>query len=111
MIVYAVTGIAEGLTDQQRLQAVAALLGVLVFGVIVLVAERRNHSHEAVPPGRSSALMSPDPPRQVRRAPATTVPIPSAREAAGLAEPVDPYPMPFLAHSETGPEVPPVVER
>jgi predicted lipid-binding transport protein (Tim44 family) len=96
MLLHTFTGIAEGLTDPERLQAVAALLGVLVFGVIVLVAERRNQTHEVVPPGHSSALASPDSPRQVHRAPATAVPIPSAREAAGVAEPADPYPTPFL---------------
>lgn len=110
MIVLAVPGIAEGLAEPQRLQAVAALLGVLIFGVIVLVAERRNHSQEAVPPGRASALTSLDPPREVRRGPAAAVPISSAREAAAVAEPVDPYPVPFLGRPETGADAPPVVE-
>jgi hypothetical protein len=109
MLDHIVSGIAVGLTDQQRLQGVAALLGVLVFGVIVLVAERRNHGHEVVPPGRTSALDIPEPPRDVRRAPASAVPIPSAREAAGVAEPADPYPVPFLG-AEAGADAPPLAE-
>ncbi|MEA2682891.1 MAG: hypothetical protein QOK05_1219 [Chloroflexota bacterium] len=110
MRVYTVFGLAEGLSGQQRVQLVAILLGIVVFIAIVLVVERRNAHHEAVPPGVTAGLAALDPPRQVRRPPATAIPIASARETADRLRTPEPYPVPFLAEVEghEPPEPPPV---
>jgi hypothetical protein len=110
MHVDTVTGIAEGLSNQQRVQLVAILLGIVVFIVVVLLVERRNATHEVVPPGLTGGLSTLDPQRQVYRPPATAIPIQSAREAADKVEAPDPYPVPFLS---TGPGAaePPLPER
>lgn len=88
--------VADAFSGQGRLQLVAVLLGILVFGVIVLLVERRNSSHEAAPPGLTGALQPPPVQRQVYRAPAAAVPIASARDAAESKSPADPYPVPFV---------------
>lgn len=106
MHVETVTGIAEGLSNQQRVQLVAILLGIVVFIVIVFLVERRNATHEVVPPGLAGGLSSLDPQRQVYRPPATAVPIRSAREASDQVEAPDPYPVPFLTTRPGGAEPP-----
>lgn len=107
MHVYTVTAIAEGLSDQQRVQLVAILLGIVVFIVIVLLVERRNTSHEVVPPGLAPGPSALDPQRKVYRPSATAVPIRSAREAADKAEAPDPYPVPFLTIGPSEADAPP----
>ena len=110
MVGLAVSVLADGLSGEQRLQLVAALLGVLVFGAVVLVVERRNQGHEVTPPGmtpRDTSRQDPRPaPRQVYRPPAQSVPTLSARTAAD-AEPSDhPYPVPFVSGAGTESEPP-----
>jgi hypothetical protein len=93
MIAYGFLALAEGLSGQQRLALVAVLLGVLVFGAVVLLVEHRNVTHETPPLGLSA--MEPVR-RDIRRGPAVAVPIPSARIAADAPEPTRPYTVPFL---------------
>lgn len=82
------------LRGEQRLELIAVVLGVLVFIVIVLIVERRNSGGEVMPPGRTAL----DPQRpSVRRAPASAVPIASARVAADTPAAAAPYAVPFLA--------------
>jgi hypothetical protein len=91
--------LSGGLSGGQLVQLIAVLLGLLVFAAIVLVVERRNAHHEAVPPGRTALevpLRSP-----VRRAPAGAVPIASARVASDTVAPANPYPVPFVADPPT----------
>ncbi|HEY8740284.1 MAG TPA: hypothetical protein VIN56_06805 [Candidatus Dormibacteraeota bacterium] len=93
MLVSSVMVLGLDLTGEQRLELVAVVLGVLVFVVIVLVVERRNSGGEVMPPGRTAL----DPQRPtVRRAPATAVPIASARVAADTPAAAY-YAVPFLA--------------
>ena len=96
MVGLGVSVLAEGLSGDQRLQLVAALLGVLVFGVVVLVVERRNHGHEVTPPGMTARDAPRPPPRQVYRPPAQSVPTLSARAAADEEPEDNPYPVPFV---------------
>jgi hypothetical protein len=92
MVTPAVRAFADGLSGAQRLQVVAVLLGLLVLVAVVLLAERRNHGEEVVPPG-----MTPAPsPRQVYRPPARVVPTLAGR-AAEVEVPGEPYPVPFIA--------------
>jgi hypothetical protein len=91
--------LSEGLPGGQLLQLIAVLLGLLVFLAIVLVVERRNSPHEAVPPGRSALEAQSRPP--IRRGPAAAVPIASARAAADTVRPANPYPVPFVAEPPT----------
>lgn len=98
MVAGRVFTIADAFSGAGRLQLVAVLLGILVFGVIVLLVERRNSSHEATPPGLAGALPGPAASRaQVYRPPAAAVPIASARDAAETTGTEAPYPVPFLA--------------
>ncbi|HEV1997792.1 MAG TPA: hypothetical protein VGR61_06640 [Candidatus Dormibacteraeota bacterium] len=96
MLAPAVVPVADAFTGAERLQLVAVLLGILVFGIVVLIVERRNSSHEAAPPGLTGVLHPPAPPRQVYRPPANAVPVASARDAAESPSPDAPYPVPFL---------------
>jgi len=91
---------AAGLTGDQKLQLVAVLLGVLVFGIVVLMAERRNHGHEAAPPGMTARDAPSVAPRQVYHPPARSVPTMSARVAADEEAPANPYPVPFVKGAE-----------
>ena len=91
---------AAGLTGEQKLQLVAVLLGVLVFGVVVLMVERRNHGHEAAPPGMTARDAPRPAPRQVYRPPARSVPTMSARAAADEEPIASPYPVPFVNPGE-----------
>ena len=94
---------AAGLTGEQKLQLVAVLLGVLVFGIVVLMVERRNHGHEAAPPGMTARDAPRPVPRQVYRPPARSVPTMSARTAADEDPSTNPYPVPFVNAAEAPP--------
>jgi hypothetical protein len=102
MIGLGVSALAEGLSGEQRLQVVAVLLGVLVFGVVVLVVDRRNHGQEATPPGMTAPPAQRPEPRAIYRPPPRPVPTISARAAADEDPPANPYPVPFVG--DAGPE-------
>ena len=100
-LVFAAT--AEGLTGEQRLQLVAVLLGVLVFGAVILVVERRNHGHEATPPGMTARELPRPAARQVYRPPSRSVPTMSTRPGAVEEAPANPYPVPFAPSGDAVP--------